>query len=224
MTSCAKFIATRFEFESSDLKESILDPKTLEMTGLNEYSIMSLFIPNTYRIFWNISPEDFIARMQTEHTNFWNEQRMQKLNRIGLTKDQCYTLASIVQKESNLASEKPRIAGVYLNRLNRNMLLQADPTVVFAVGDFEIRRVLNRHLEIDSPYNTYKYAGLPPGPIAMPDISSIDAVLDAEDHNYLYFCVKPGNTFEHAFASSLTQHNQNARRYQRWLNSNRIFN
>ena len=166
----------------------------------------------------------FIKRMHSENKNFWNRDRRSSLESLGLNKEECYTLASIVQKESNSNQEKPRIAGVYLNRLQKDMLLQADPTVIFAVGDFTIRRVLNKHLKIDSPYNTYKYTGLPPGPIGMPDISSIDAVLNAEEHNYLYFCVKPGNSSEHAFASSLAQHNRNARKYQNWLNSKRIFN
>ncbi len=197
---------------------------TLSQLNLNEHQLLSLFLPNTYKIFWNTSPDGLLNRMKAENDKFWNSDRLQKLKKLDLTKAEAYTLASIVQKESNSNAEKPRIAGVYLNRLRRNMLLQADPTVIYAVGDFTIRRVLNSHLETDSPYNTYKYLGLPPGPIYMPDISSIDAVLNAESHNYLYFCVKPGNVLEHAFASTLSQHNANARRYQRWLNQNRIFN
>ena len=134
-----------------------------------------------------------------------------------------YTLASIVEKETNYKPEKPTIAGVYLNRLDRGILLQADPTVVFANQDFTLRRVLNKHLEIDSPYNTYKYAGLPPGPISMSSISSIDAVLNKEEHNYLYFCAKPDNTGQHAFARNLSAHNANARKFQKWLNKQRIY-
>lgn len=212
------------EPKSDDFVSYFLNDSLLNETGLDSNSVMSLFIPNTYNIYWNSSPATVYQRMKLEHQKFWNEERMEQLSELGLNQVECYTLASIVQKETNLNSEKPIIAGVYLNRLNRGMLLQADPTVVYAVGDFEIRRVLNKHLEIDSPYNTYKYPGLPPGPIAMPDISTIDAVLNAASHNYLYFCVKPGNDMAHAFASTLTQHLRNAREYQRWLNSQRIFN
>ena len=148
---------------------------------------------------------------------------MKAIEKIGLSKEEAYTMASIVQKESNSVKEKPIIAGLYLNRIKKGMLLQADPTVIFGVGDFEIRRVLNKHLAYDSPYNTYMYAGLPPGPICMPDISSIDAVVNPEKHDYLYFCVSPGTGFEHAFAKTLTQHNRNAQRYRKWLNSQKIY-
>ena len=220
---CALF-GKELEPSKDEFISHIYSSELLDGLSLDSFNVLSLFIPNTYKIFWNSSPKSLVERMATEHSKFWNEERSAKLVKIGLSKQECYTLASIIQKETNLKSEKPVMAGVYLNRLKKNMLLQADPTVVFAVGDFEIRRVLNKHLEIDSPYNTYKYEGLPPGPIGMPDIETIDAVLNAEQHNYLYFCVKPGTGFEHAFASTLRQHMNNARAYQRWLNQQRIFN
>ncbi len=154
---------------------------------------------------------------------FWRQDsRSEKAQKLDMNEQDVYTLASIVEKETQAASERPAVAGLYLNRLNRGMPLQADPTVVFAVGDFSIRRVLHRHLAIDSPYNTYKVQGLPPGPICMPSISSIDAVLNAEDHDYLYMCARPDNSGLHAFASTLRGHNQNAVRYRNWLNSRGI--
>ncbi len=212
------------EAEAQAFCNCFYDKSRMAKAGLDSFSLLSLFIPNTYELYWNTEPEEVFNRMLKENKRFWNNDRLSKLEKLGLDKNQAYSLASIVQKETNLQSEKPVIAGVYLNRLKRDMLLQADPTVVYAVGDFEIRRVLNRHLETESPYNTYKNKGLPPGPIAMPDISTIDAVLDAQSHNYIYFCVKPGNKLEHAFAATLREHNRNAQRYRQWLNSQRIFN
>lgn len=204
--------------------EYFRDTSMLKTIGYTHEDLLCLFIPNTYKVYWDSSPENIRDRMLIENNRFWNEERLARLSAKDLTRKEAYILASIVQKESNLEKEKPIIAGVYLNRLRKSMLLQADPTVVYAVGDYEIRRVLHKHLQIDSPYNTYKYVGLPPGPIYMPDISTIDAVLNAPDHKYLYFCVKPGTGFEHAFAETLRQHNQNARAYRNWLNSERIFN
>lgn len=217
-------ISEQLAIDSITLLNYLRDSSFLKSVNYTEHNIMSVFIPNTYQVYWTITPEDLLDRMMEEHDRFWSGKRDSLRSALGLSREDVYTLASIVQKESNLKREKPIIAGVYLNRLKKGMLLQADPTVVFAVGDFEIKRVLNKHLQIDSPYNTYKYEGLPPGPIGMPDISTIDAVLNAEEHNYLYFCVKPGTGFEHAFARTLSEHLRNARLYQRWLNSNRIFN
>ena len=164
-----------------------------------------------------------VARLVQEREKFFDEERMAKASKLELTKEEIYTLASIVQKETLVNSEKPRVAGVYINRLKRGQLLQADPTVVFANGDFELRRVLNKHLAIDSPYNTYKYEGLPPGPICMPDVSSIDAVLNYEKHKYLYFCASPDNSGRHLFAKTLIEHNRNADKYRAYLNKQRIF-
>jgi len=200
-----------------------MQEKVLTDNALTTENIMSLFIPNTYEVYWNTTPDKLLTKMKNEHNKFWNEERMVKLEKIDMTKEEVYTLASIVQKETNVNSEKPTIAGVYMNRLRRGQLLQADPTVVFAVGDFGIRRVLNKHIATDSPYNTYKYEGLPPGPIFMPDVTSIDAVLKNEKHSYLYFCASPDLSGKHQFAKNLVAHNANANKYRQWLNERKIY-
>ena len=163
-----------------------------------------------------------------EYKRFWNEERIAKSKSLGLNSSQIITLASIVHKETAKVDERPRVAGVYLNRLSKGMLLQADPTVIYAIklqtGNFDtiIKRVLYKDLELDSPYNTYKYAGLPPGPIAMPDISAIDAVLNPEKHDYYYFVANVEDFGYHKFAKTLTQHNRNKEQYVRWINSQKI--
>jgi UPF0755 protein len=217
---CGK-ISTQIEPDSFALYDYFMNPENLKSWGYNKDNILSLFIPNTYEVFWNTSKEGVFKRMKKENEVFWNK-REDKLKATNLTKEEVYALASIVEKESNYLPERPRIAGVYLNRINNGIPLQADPTVVFATGEYDLRRVLNKHLEFDSPYNTYKYAGLPPGPIYMPSVSSIDAVLNAEKHNYLYFCAKPGYGSEHAFATNLKGHNDNANKYRSWLSSEKI--
>ena len=187
-----------------------------------------MYIPNSYEFFWNTSAEDFCARMLKEYNRFWNESRNAKAKAIGLSRDQVMALASIVYEESKQAEEQPRIAGVYMNRLKIGMPLQADPTLKFAAYQLPqykntvIKRVLDVHKDIDSPYNTYKYAGLPPGLIAMPDISAIDAVLNYEKHSYLYFAADAKRLGYHKFAKTLAQHNINAREYQRYLSSQGI--
>ena len=181
------------------------------------------FIPNTYEFYWNTDAEDFIEKMVAEHKRFWNETRLQKAQDLKLTPRQVSILASIVDKETTKTSEMPRIAGVYLNRLSKRWPLQADPTLVFALGDYNIRRVLDVHKNIDSPYNTYKYAGLPPGPICIPSIAAIDAVLNAENHKYFYFCAKDDLSGCHVFAKTITEHNKNAEKYRRSLNKNKIY-
>ena len=216
-------ISKPLEADSLSLYNHFTSAEVLSKTGLNLENIISLFIPNTYEIYWDASPEDIINRFIKENKKFWTEENLSKADALGLNKEEVYTLASIVQKETNLNSEKPTIAGIYLNRIKKGILLQADPTVVFGVGDFTIRRVLNKHLEFDSPYNTYLYEGLPPGPIFMPDISTLNAVLNAEEHNYLYFCASPGYNGKHQFAKTLSQHNANARKYHNWLNKERIY-
>ncbi len=198
-----------------------LSPKIKE-AGYDENTLMSMFIPNTYKVFYNISEEELFDRLKKENEKFWTSKRLEKAKKLGLSPKEVYTLASIVDKESLKKDEKPRIAGVYLNRIERGIPLEADPTVVFALKQFELRRVLYKHLEYDSPYNTYKYPGLPPGPIGMSSISGIDAVLDREDHEYIFFCAKPNGNGRHAFAKTLKGHNQNARKYQKWLNSRGI--
>ena len=181
------------------------------------------FIPNTYEFYWNTDADDFVAKMVTEHNRFWNETRLAKAKEKKLTPRQVSILASIVDKETRKTSEMSRIAGVYLNRLNKRWPLQADPTLVFALGDYNIRRVLDVHKKIDSPYNTYKYPGLPPGPICIPSIAAIDAVLNAEKHNYFYFCAKDDLSGYHVFAKNITEHNRNAEKYRKALNKNKIY-
>lgn len=185
--------------------------------GFNENNIISMFIPNTYQVYYDVTGEQLVERMHDEYERFWNEERKKKADSIGLTPLEVSTLASIVQAESIKADESRKIAGLYMNRLKHGIPLQADPTLVFASGDFTIKRVLNVHKEVDSPYNTYKYAGLPPGPINMPTIHSIDAVLNYEDNDYLYMCAREDFSGYHNFASTLSQHLKNAARYQKQL-------
>jgi len=191
--------------------------------GLTCESLPIIIIPNSYEIYWNTSPKEFLARMKFEYDHFWNTSRKKKAADLGLSPLQIVTIASIVQEESNKNEEKPRIAGVYVNRIKRGWLLQADPTIKFALGNFQIKRILTKYLSVDSPYNTYKYAGLPPGPINFPDIASVDAVLNAEHHNYLYFCAKEDFSGYHNFAQSLAEHNRNAAKYQAALNRSKIW-
>lgn len=183
---------------------------------------MWMILPNTYEVYWTISPEKFVERMEREYDKFWNEERKAKAENIGLTPVEVSILASIVCEETNYVPEMPKVAGVYMNRLKRGMKLDADPTVKFALNDPSIRRILFRHLEVDSPYNTYKYAGLPPGPITIPSIKGLEAVLNYEHHNYLYFCANSNMDGTHKFARTLSGHNRNAREYQAALNRLKI--
>lgn len=185
--------------------------------GFTKETIIAMFIPNTHEVYFNVSPEDLVAKLYEEYKKFWNEQRLAKAKAIGLSPLEVSTLASIVQAENFREDEAPRIAGLYMNRLKRDMALQADPTLVYAVGDFTIKRVLNEHKEVESPYNTYKYTGLPPGPINMPQISMIDAVLNYEQHAYLYMCSREDFSGYHNFATHYDEHMRNARKYQRAL-------
>jgi len=216
-------LSKNLEVDSVTLAKYLNDPEVIQEHGYTPETFMTMFVPNTYNLFWNISPEKLVARMKTEQKNFWDKgDRRKKAEALSMSPSEVYTLASIVEKESQHGPERPTIAGLYLNRLKRGQPLQADPTVVYATGLFGLRRVLNKHLEYDSPYNTYKYAGLPPGPIYMPSIQSIDAVLDPEKHSYLYMCAKPGFGTQHAFAKTLRGHNENANKYRRWLNQQGI--
>ena len=185
------------------------DRAYLDSLGYTPETFQTLFVPNTYEMYWNTEPRDFVARMVKEHQRFWNDERMTNAKARGLTPAEVYTLASIVEKESLQTSERPRIAGVYLNRLRKGMLLQADPTAVFATREFTVGRVLNRHIEVDNPYNTYRYAGLPPGPITMSSPGSIDAVLAPENHDYIYFCARGDGSGMHNFAETLAGHGRN---------------
>ena len=208
-------VARFIEPDSLAFLEIMEDENYLQEIGYTPETLMSLFIPNTYEFFWNTQPRDFMTRMQREHKKFWKaNKRAQKAEALGLTPAEVYTLASIIERETLRNDEKPRMAGVYVNRLKKGMLLQADPTAVFATKDFGVKRVLNYHTQFDSPYNTYKYAGLPPGPISMASISSIDGVLNVEKHDYIYFCAKGDGSGYHSFAKSLQGHNRNAARYR----------
>ena len=183
---------------------------------------MSLFIPNTYEFYWNTNEKEFFERMIKEHKRFWNSKnRLAKAKKIGLTPKEVYNLASIVEREISKDDEKKRVAGLYLNRIKIGMKLDADPTAKFATRDFKASRILYKHTRFESPYNTYLHRGLPPGPISMASITSIDAVLNSEDHNFYYMCVDPENLGYHLFAASITEHNKNARKYHRWLDSQR---
>jgi UPF0755 protein len=216
-------VAQYIEADSLEILEEINAYVRSNSESFNHENRISIFIPNTYEFYWSTSSKEFLDRMLMENDKFWGDsKRKDRLADLQLSPNEVYTLASIVEKETYAKEEKPTVAGVYLNRLKRGIRLQADPTVVFATGNFELRRVLNKHLEMESPYNTYLNDGLPPGPIFMPDISTIDAVLNAEDHRYLYFCAKPGYKGRHAFAKTLTEHNRNAAEYRRWLNSEKI--
>jgi UPF0755 protein len=185
--------------------------------GFNRHTIISMFIPNSYEVYNNISAKSLLERMYQEYEIFWNESRQQKADLLGMSRAEVATLASIVQAESVKLEESPKIAGLYLNRLKKGIALQADPTLVFAHRDFTLKRILNVHKEIDSPFNTYKYPGLPPGPINMPTIASIDAVLNYESHKYLYMCAKEDFSGFHNFAVTYDEHLVNARKYQRQL-------
>lgn len=185
--------------------------------GFTRENVIAMFLPNTYEVYYNVLPDELVSRMHAEYKRFWNEGRLAKAKNLGFTPIEVSILASIVQAESVKKEEAPIIAGLYINRLKKDMPLQADPTLVFAAKDFTLKRVLNEHKEIDSPYNTYKYAGLPPGPINMPQIATLDAVLDYDKHTYLYMCAREDFSGFHNFASTLAEHNRNARKYQQAL-------
>nr|WP_315187684.1 endolytic transglycosylase MltG [uncultured Flavobacterium sp.] len=218
-------IGSQIEADSLSLLTSFKDSTFLKENGFNEENVLTMFIPNTYEIFWNTSADKFRDKMIKEYRNFWNEERIEKAKKQGLTPIEATILASIVHKESVKKEERPRIAGVYLNRLHKGMLLQADPTVIYAVkkksNDFTqvIKRVLNKDLSVASPYNTYYTLGLPPGPIAMPDITALEAVLNPEKHNYIYFCASVDRFGYHEFAVTQAEHEQNAKKYYNWINS-----
>jgi UPF0755 protein len=215
-------VAARLEFDSTELS-TYLNTQFDTLAGTLPATRLTRFIPNTYEFYWTVTPEEFCKRMLKEYDRFWTDEKKAKAAAIGLSQEEVYTLASIIEKETNYNPEKTRMAGVYLNRIRDSIPLQADPTIVFALGDFEIRRILYGHLDVVSPYNTYRNLGLPPGPIFMPGLPSINAVLDRESHDYLYFCARPSEDGPgHAFATTLPAHNENARRYQRWLDAQGI--
>ncbi len=206
------------ETDTKSMLDTLYSENFLQAIGHTRDHAMCIFIPNTYEVYWNISPRNFLIRMKQESDRFWSRNNRKNLAaKKGLSPEEAYTLASIVEKETNHGPEKPIIAGVYLNRLEKGMRLQADPTVVFAKKSFTQQRVLHADLSFESPYNTYLNDGLPPGPISIASIESIDAVLNAEDHDYIFFCAKPGTTGQHAFAATLAQHSRNARLFHAWM-------
>jgi len=216
-------VSKYLQADSAELLGIFNDTVKIKEYGFTPETFRAMFIPNTYEFYWTTTADEFTERMKKEYDRFWNEERRQKAEAMNLTPAEVTTLASIVQAETAQKDELARVAGLYVNRLNKGMRLQADPTVKYAVGDFSIRRVLDKHLEIDSPYNTYKYAGLPPGPISFPETVSIEAVLNYEDHNYLYMAAKEDFSGYHNFATTLREHNNNAARYRRELNERQIF-
>ncbi|WP_430809284.1 MULTISPECIES: endolytic transglycosylase MltG [unclassified Carboxylicivirga] len=223
MAELAGEVSDYLECDSLSLLEALSNQDVFRQYGFNEAQAPALFIPNTYELWWNTTPESFIKRMHKEYQRFWSQTRRQKAEAAGLTPIEVSTLAAIVDEETIKSDEKPLVAGLYINRLRKGIRLQADPTVKYAIGDFSIQRVLSKDLKTDSPYNTYKYAGLPPGPIRVPSVSGIEAVLNYKKHDYLYMCAKEDFSGYHNFAKTLRQHNINARKFQRALNSNRIY-
>ena len=216
-------IAQQLMLDSLSLLNVLNDPAKAEAFGLNEDSFLSIFIPNTYEVYWDTGTESLLKRMKKEYDTFWNEDRKGKAEKIGLTPLQVSVLASIVEEEATYADEYPVVAGLYLNRLKKGLRLEADPTVKFAVGDFTLRRILYKHLEVVSPYNTYKNTGLPPGPIRIPSIKAIDGTLSPATHPYLFMCAKEDLSGRHNFAITHAEHARNARAYQRALNDRRIY-
>lgn len=218
----AGYVSKQIEADSLELMNLLEDAHFLAEFGYTPENVMAAFIPNTYEMYWNCDAKTFWNKMLKENKKFWNQERLSKADSLGLSPIEVYTLASIVECESQYKPERSKIAGVYLNRLRKEgWKLEADPTVVFAVGDFSIKRVLDKHLAMDSPYNTYKYAGLPPGPIYMSSIHAIDAVLQAEQHDYMFFCAKPPKDgqplYMHAFAKTHRAHINNAKKYWNWI-------
>ena len=218
----AEKITTKLKMSKDDLL-NYLNENINNYSGFKKTDIISIFLPDTYEVYWNISPKKLTNKMYSEYKKFWNEERLSKLDKINLNQKEAIVLASIVASESRMLDEADRIAGLYINRLNRNMRLQADPTLIFAANDFTIRRVLNKHKKIKSPYNTYIHRGLPPGPIRLASKKYIDAVLNYEKHNYIYMCAKEDFSGYHAFATNLSDHNRNAKKFQIALNRRKIY-
>ena len=225
LENLAGAISKQIEADSITLLSAMNDLDFLNEAGFDDDNALAMYLPNTYEVYWNTSAQEFCKRMLKEYSNYWNEERLKKASDIGLEPDEVISLAAIVQKETAKVDERPRVAGLYVNRLKRSMMLQADPTVIYAKkkaeNDFDqvIKRVLYRDLELDSPYNTYKYTGVPPGPITMPDLSSVEAVLNHEDHDYIFMVANVQNPGYHKFAKTLAQHNRNRAEYVRWINS-----
>jgi len=228
LENLASHLSSQMEPDSLAFINSFTDTAFYKKSGFTSETAMAMYIPNTYEVYWNTSAEDFRDKMYAGYTNFWNKSRKDKAAKLEMTPQQIISLAAIVQKETAKNDERPKVAGLYMNRLRRGMLLQADPTVIYAKKRSEnnfnqiIKRVLYKDLEIDSKYNTYKYTGVPPGPIAMPDVSSIDAVLNHERHDYLFMVADVTNFGYHKFAKTLSEHNRNKVAYVNWINKNGV--
>ena len=218
----AEKVTKKLKMSDDDLVSYLYD-NIKEYNDFNKLDIISIFLPDTYEVYWNISPKKLTEKMYSEYKKFWNKERLEKLDKINLEQKEVIVLASIVASESRMLDEADRIAGVYMNRLNSNMRLQADPTLVFAANDYTIRRVLNKHKRIKSPYNTYIHKGLPPGPIRLASKNYIDAVLNYEKHDYIFMCAKDDFSGYHAFATNLTDHNRNAKKCQIALDLRKIY-
>ena len=218
----AKIITKDLNITNDEFMEFINNKKN-NLYGFNTKNIMAMFLANTYEVYWNISIESLFNKMHSEYTKFWNKERINKSNELKMSNIDISILASIVASETLKMDEANTIAGVYINRLNKNMYLQADPTLVYAANDFSIKRVLNKHKKIASPYNTYINKGLPPGPIKLTSKKYIDAVLNYEKHKYIYFCAKDDFSGYHVFATKLSEHNKNAKKFQRALNKRKIY-
>jgi len=218
----AQKISEKLKISEKDLMDFITE-NSQSNYGFDNQNIIGMFLPDTYEVYWDITPKNLLDRMKSEYDKFWNSERTTKLERVNLSKNEVITLASIVASETNKIDEADRIAGVYINRLRKNMLLQADPTLIYAANDFSIRRVLNKHKKIKSPYNTYMNKGLPPGPIRLSPKKYIDAVLNFENHRFIFFCAKDDFSGYHEFAITLSEHNKNARKFQRALNKRKIY-
>ena len=223
----AEVVSSQLEADSAELVQLLSDPIYLDSRGWNEETILGAFLPNTYEMYWNTSAEGFVDRMFQEYEHYWDEERQMKAASLGMNPNQVSALASIVERETVQPAEMKTVAGLYLNRLRRGWKLQSDPTIVFILKqlnpDTVIRRVLTKDLQIESPYNTYLNAGLPPGPIGAPSLRAIEAVLANEQHNYMYMCASVDRAGYHEFASTLSEHNRNAARYRQWLNQQRLY-
>jgi len=219
----ASRVAEQIEADSSSIVQLLNNDAFLKQFGFNSQTVYAMIIPNTYEFWWNTPAKEFITRMHKEYEAFWTANKKKKAEKLNFTPTEVSTLASIVDEETLRNEEMPKISGVYINRLKKGMRLQADPTIKFAINDFSVKRVLSKHLEVDSPYNTYKYRGLPPGPISFPSIKAINSVLNYQDHEYLYFCAKPDFSGYHNFSKTHYQHINNARKYQRALNKEKIW-
>ncbi len=218
----AGYTGAQLEIDSSQIIKWLYNKAFLKEKHFTKENVMTFFIPNTYEFYWNVSLEDFFKKMGREYEKFWNDKRKEKAKKLGLSPTEVIILASIVESETKYVPEMSRVAGVYMNRLRMGMKLEADATVTYLIKTRKVYRVYGSDLEIESPYNTYKNAGLPPGPICFPQIPTIDAVLDAEENHYLYYCAKPDNSGTHNFSRTLEQHQAYAREYHRYLNKKNI--